>query len=236
MQAYRMSGEGWLCMSGGTRDILYIKGDRNTEVKKLEVTLDDILSMECSNQSVLNKVKSLRLLKIAEKGQHRFVISVLKIIECIHKEYPGLEIQNQGESDLIVTYEKQEKPNMLLHWLKVAGVSGITFLGAAFSIMSFNNDVSITKMFSQVYELLMGRPSDGFTIIELTYCIGMIFGILIFFNHFGKKRFSVDPTPMEVEMRTYEDDIQSTLIEAYSRKEKELDVGTKANSAGSSGI
>lgn len=215
-------------------DILYIKGEKNTEVSKLDVTLGDILSMECSNQNVVNRVKTLRILKIPEIGQHRFVLSILKIIECIHQEFPGLQVQNEGEIDLIVTYEKQEKPNMLYHWGKVAVIGGITFLGAAFSIMSFNNDVTLTKMFAQVYEQVTGNPSDGFGILELTYSIGLIIGILIFFNHFGKKRFSVDPTPMEVEMRLYETDIQSTLIEAYSRKEKELDVG-KANNSGNSG-
>ena len=68
--------------------------------------------------------------------------------------------------------------------------------------------------------------------MELMYSIGVVIGILVFFNHFGKKRFSVDPTPMEVEMRLYENDIQTTIIENYSRKEQELDVG-KGNSSGS---
>ena len=67
--------------------------------------------------------------------------------------------------------------------------------------------------------------SDGFTVIELFYSIGIIIGILVFFNHFGKKRFTVDPTPIEVEMRLYENDLQTTLIEDYSRKEQELDAG-----------
>ncbi|XCP86332.1 stage V sporulation protein AA [Roseburia hominis] len=220
-------------MSAGN-EILYVKGEKNTEVQKTDVTLGDILSMECSNQNILNKVKSLRILKIQENGQHRFVISVLKIIECIHKEYPQLDIQNEGESDLIVTYEKRQKPNMVLHWAKVALILLITFFGAAFSIMTFNNDVSVTKMFGQIYELVMGNKSDGFTILELTYSIGLVIGILTFFNHFGRKRFSVDPTPMEVEMRLYENDIQTTLIESYSRKEQEIDVG-QTNSSGNSG-
>ena len=42
-------------------------------------------------------------------------------------------------------------------------------------------------MFGQVYELLTGTKSDGFTILEFTYCIGIVIGILTFFNHFGKK-------------------------------------------------
>ena len=50
---------------------------------------------------------------------------------------------------------------------------------------------------------------------------------MTFFNHFGKKKFSVDPTPIEVEMRLYENDLQTTLIENISRKEQELDVGSQ---------
>lgn len=110
----------------------------------------------------------------------------------------------------------------------------ITFCGAAFSMMAFNNDVDVTKMFGQIYESLTGAESSGFTVLEITYSIGVIIGILTFFNHFGKKKFTVDPTPMEVEMRLYENDIQTTLLETYSRKEKELDVGN-ANRSGNSG-
>lgn len=214
-------------------DILYIKGEKNTEVSKRNVTLGDILSVECSNQSVANRVKSLRILKIPEKGQHRFVLSILRVVECIHKEIPGLDIQNEGEADLIVTYEKPGKKNMLYHWTKVVVVCVIALFGAAFSIMSFNNDISVNKMFGQIYELVMGRPQTGFSLMELMYSIGLVIGILVFFNHFGRKRFSVDPTPMEVEMRLYENDIQSTLIEAYSRKEREMDVGTTGYSGDS---
>ena len=91
--------------------------------------------------------------------------------------------------------------------------------------MAFNNDVNVPKLFSQVYEQIMGREKQGFTILEATYSVGVVIGILVFFNHFGKKRFSVDPTPIEVEMRLYENDIQTTIIQNYAREEKELDVG-----------
>ncbi len=221
-----------------TNETVYIKADKNVEVTKPDVTLGDIIQMECGNPTVLPKLKTLKILKFTEspkgkdgksaakKGKCRTVVSVLKVIECIHEKYPNIEVQNMGEPDIIVTYEDQKTPSNFVHWTKVVGVTLITFVGAAFSIMAFNNDVDTVKLFGQIYELVMGRPSDGFTLLELTYCIGLIIGILVFFNHFGKKRFSVDPTPMEVEMRLYENDIQTTLVETYSRKEKELDVGT----------
>lgn len=215
------------------QDILYIKGDRDVELTKTEVTLGDILSLECSNKTVIPKIKSIKLVKFSEQGkkQQRIVVSVLKIIACIHEQYPNLDIQNLGETDIILTYENQNTPGNVVHLLKTAVVVVLVFCGSAFSIMAFHNDVSITKLFSQIYLALTGVESDGYTILEVSYSIGIIIGILGFFNHFGKKRFTVDPTPLEVQMRLYENDIQTTLVEDASRRKEELDVG-KSNSAG----
>lgn len=209
------------------QDTLYIKGDRDVELTKTEVTLGDILSLECSNKTVIPKIKSIKLVKFSEQGkkQQRVVISVLKIIACIHEQYPNLDIQNLGETDIILTYENQNTPGNVVHLLKTAVVVVLVFCGSAFSIMAFHNDVSITKLFSQIYLALTGVESDGYTILEVSYSIGIIIGILGFFNHFGKKRFTVDPTPLEVQMRLYENDIQTTLVEDASRRKEELDVG-----------
>lgn len=213
---------------------LYIKGDRNVEVTKEDVTLGDLLTLECSDKTVPPKIKALRILKFNKKGRHRCVVSVLKIIACIHEKYPSIEIQNLGETDIIVTYEDKNTPPLAWHLLKTAFVVAVTFFGAAFSIMAFNNDVNVTRLFDQLYELITGQETDGFTILEITYSAGLTIGILVFFNHFGKKRFTVDPTPMEVQMRLYENDIQTTLIEDAARKGEEIDVGTNGT-AGSSG-
>ena len=206
-------------------DTVYLKGDRNVELQKKDVTLGDIVAMECSNKEFIPKLKTLKILKIPDKKKQRMVISILKIIACIHEKYPGLEVQNLGEQDIIITYEEQKTPGMVWHVIKTVIVVLITFCGAAFSIMAFNNDVSTAKLFSQIYEYVTGDVSDGFTILEVSYSVGITVGILVFFNHFGKKRFTVDPTPMEVQMRLYENDIQTTLVEDASRREQELDVG-----------
>ena len=208
----------------GVKQVLYIKADQNVEVKLKEVTLGDILNMECSDHLVVSKLKTVKLLKFADTGTHRMVVSVLKIIECIHKEYPNLEIQNMGAQDVIVTYENQIRKSKLGEWLKVFAVTLISFIGAAFSIMTFNNDSGTPELFSQIYEMFMGQPRESVSILEFTYCAGLVIGILIFFNHFGKKKFSVDPTPIEIEMRLYENDIQTTLIEDAGRRGKTLDV------------
>lgn len=214
------------------QETLYIKGDKNIEVTKPEVTLGDILSMECSNQNVIPRIKTIKVMKMQEKEGQRKVISILKIIKLIHEIYPNMDVQNLGETDIIVTYEEQKPTGMISHLIKIGFTAVLTFTGAAFAIMTFNNDVSVRKLFSQIYQLMTGIKPQGSTILELSYSIGLTIGILLFFNHFGKKRFSVDPTPLEVQMRTYENEIQTTLVENASRKGKELDADT-SNSNGS---
>lgn len=204
---------------------LYIKGEQCVEVKNRDITLGDLVNMECGQAHIVSKLKTLKVLKVQDQGKHRYVISILKIIECIHREYPNLEIQNMGPPDMIVIYEEQKASNKLWLGIKVAVVVAITFVGAAFAIMTFNNDSGTTQLFEEIYELFTGKVKTGFTILELTYSIGLALGILVFFNHFGKRRFSVDPTPIEVEMRLYENDIQTTVIADYSRRGQETDVG-----------
>ena len=76
--------------------------------------------------------------------------------------------------------------------------------------MTFNNDVSVTDVFSEVFKLVMGYESGGFTVLEVSYSIGLAVGIIGFFNHFAAIKLNTDPTPLEVEMRLYEDNISKT--------------------------
>lgn len=206
--------------------ILYIKGDRDVEVTKPDVTLGDLLSMECTDKLMLAQVRTIKIVRFKKSGKQRCVVSVLKIIACIHEKFPQTDVQNLGETDIIVTYEDQKTPAPAWHIIKTAFVAAVTFFGAAFSIMAFNNDVDVTKLFGQIYEFVTGQETSGFTVLEIAYSVGVAAGILIFFNHFGRKRFTVDPTPMEIQMRLYENDIQTTLIENSERKGEEIDVGT----------
>lgn len=82
-------------------------------------------------------------------------------------------------------YSTKPEEKKLWTFLKVSLVCVLCFFGSAFSIMAFNNDVSTVKLFRQFYTLLTGQTSDGFTVLEFTYSLGLAVGILAFFNHLG---------------------------------------------------
>ena len=100
----------------------------------------------------------------------------------------------------------------------------LIFFGAAFTIMAFNNDVGVGDVFAKFYHQVTGIESDGVTELEICYSIGLSFGILIFFNHVGRKKITHDPTPIQIEMRKYESDLDTAFIENAGRKGHSIDV------------
>ncbi len=209
-----------------SNDTLYIKIDKDILMKKHQVMLQDVAKMECTNQAVLRQLKQKKIYTFQEKEKQQkqsVVFSILKIIELIHEDYPNLDISNEGEQDFIIEYKPGEE-TLWLEYLKAAVLSVIIFFGAAFTIMAFNNDVGITEVFDKFYFQVMGEEPKGITILEICYCIGLPLGIIVFFNHFGKKKITMDPTPLQVQMRKYADDIDTIFIENAERKGHNIDV------------
>lgn len=211
-------------------DTLYLKIDQNVVVQDYQVHLQDIASMECTNEAVLRQLKQKKIYTFQakdtpkQKKKRMQVFSVLKIIQSIHEDYPDLDVENLGESDFIIECNADVVENKMLDIIKTAVLCVVIFFGAAFTIMTFNNDVAVSDVFQQLYSQIIGKQSDGVTEIEICYAIGMPVGIIIFYNHIGKKKITQDPTPIEVEMRKYEQDVDTAFIENASREGSSVEV------------
>lgn len=205
-------------------DEVYLNLEKCEKTHKEAVTIKDAATVWCRDENIKNRVNAIKLYDFNGKTETRIIISALKIVEEIQKEIKGVQIVPTGSTDVVIELNTKKKPKLWYIYMKVAIICLILFFGAGFTIMAFNNDVAVHEVFSQYYEFVTGEESDGFTILELTYSIGLAAGILIFYNHFGAKRLSKDPTPIEVEMRLYEDDINTTLIDGIKRKGAHMDV------------
>ena len=179
-------------------ETLYLKVDRNVQVHDKKVTIGDLAQILCTDKQTENLVKTIKVPQATNGKPGRHTMSVMELIERIQEEVSG----------------------RVLSYAKTIFVAALSFFGAAFTIMTFNNDVDIPKLFAQIYQQFTGTPSSGFTVMEFSYSIGLGLGILLFFNHFGGRKITADPTPLEVEMRTYEDEIDTTLIERSTRDPK----------------
>lgn len=210
------------------RETVYVKADRNSVCHDPKIKIQDVMSVQCSDSAICAGIKNKTLYtfkKEEESKKKRIeVFSILNVIDMIKQDYPDVEVVSYGEQDFVVEYVVMPIAPKWLEYLKVVVLCIVIFLGSGFTIMAFNNDVSVGEVFDRFYGQIMGVDKPNVTEIEIFYCLGLAVGIFVFFNHVGKKKITSDPTPIQVEMRKYEKDVDTTFIENAGRKGHEHDV------------
>lgn len=188
------------------------------------VRIGDLGKIYCEESTVVNKIKTLQVYRLQSSDHSRCVIGVLKVIELIHQEYPAYTIDIVGETESIIERISDKHKLPLWDGIKIIFISAVCFFGTMYTIMSYHNEISIIDLFADMYTMATGLESDGFTALEAAYSIGLSLGIIVFYNHLGKRKLTPDPSPVSVEMRTYEDDVNRSIVELANREEKTIDV------------
>lgn len=200
---------------------VYIKCDRNVEVQSEDVFLSDLGSLRCADTIISAKLKALKVHHFGKKDGKRCVIGALRLVELMEDTCPGISVQVLGEPDVLVEWVDVDRHKGWQQWLKAALVCLVSFFGTAFTIMAYHNDVGINEVFTEMYQMVMNREPQGLNVLEVSYSIGLAAGIILFFNHVGGRRLTKDPTPIEVAMRNYEEDVDKALIATAGREGKE---------------
>lgn len=156
--------------------------------------------------------------------EKRCVVSILKIIELIEEACPGVTVESLGEAEVLIERIKVDTHKGWQQALKAFFIAIISFCGTAFTIMAYHNDIGIADVFTRIHEIVMGSEPAGVSALEVAYSVGLSLGIIVFFNHVGGRRLTKDPTPIEVEMRKYETDVNNALVDTAEREGKTIDV------------
>ena len=204
--------------------MIYLKMDASLKTASEKICIGDLGKIYCKETSVVSKLKTIPLYHFKESDHNRCVIGILKVIEKIHEYYPTFTVDVIGETECVVDRITKKKKSNTWEWMKVIFISAICFFGTVYTIMAYHNDIGIVNMFQDFYIMVMGRENDGFSALEISYSIGLSLGIIIFYNHLGKRKLTPDPTPVSVEMRNYEDDVNRSIVALANREEKTIDI------------
>ncbi len=200
---------------------VYLKCDRNVEVQKPDVLLEELGDVHCQDKRIQERCRKLQIHHFETDAPKRCIFSTTKFVEMMEQECPDIHVEILGETDVLVEWVDVNKHKGKVQWIKTVLVSLVSFFGTSFTIMAYHNDSGVNEMFTQVYRMAMGREPGGLNMLEVSYSIGLAVGIIIFFNHIGGRRITKDPTPLEVAMRNYEKDVDMALIETAGREGKE---------------
>lgn len=203
---------------------VYIKAPQCIQISNPSVTLNDFLTIYTSDSKLEKEILSIPFYEFEKDKDGQIVVSILKVIETINKDFPNAEIENLGEGDFILSYQPQSKFEKIKEVFCTIFICLIAFFGGGYAIMAYNTDIGAKELFTNLSMLFLGNPKSGVICMTIAYSIGLTFGMILFFNHLGSKKITSDPTPLEIQMRLYEEDISTTVIKDISRRGESLDV------------
>lgn len=203
-------------------NVVYLKLPQNVQVVNRKIFLQDVAEIYTPDAEIQKKIGKIILYTVDGNKNQKLVFSVMKLIQTIQKEYPDIEITSIGEPDFVVEYKIPLPPKKGMEYARLVILAAIVFIGAAFTIMTFNTDVSVGEVFDNIYYLVTGTKKNGGSILEVSYSAGILVGILGFYNHFKGEKVHDDPTPIHIEMRNYEEEMNKAIIKDADREGKAL--------------
>lgn len=205
------------------KTVVYLKCSRSSEVYRPKVYLEDVANVYSADPAVTAACKALTVYRFTKTNETKAVLSVIHLIALIEKECPEVHVMSVGENDVLVEYMVKPQGMNFKQRLKIGMVCAVCFFGTAFTIMAFHNDIEISSVFERIYVMWRGQVDGAISVLEISYSAGLAAGIVVFFGHLGKINLTRDPSPIQVSMKTYEKDVDYTIIESAGRGGMELE-------------
>ena len=173
-----------------------------------EVFLKNIAQV-IAQDALHEKLDQLRVYQISDQDRNIIIIDAMQVIAEIAKLDSTIQVQLLGPSQTIVEVVFKKKKYsftlFVLAWL-------LLFFGSMLTIMNFHEDVSMQGVHQRIYRIITGKSVEKPLFFQIPYSIGLGLGMIIFFNHVFKKRLNEEPSPLEVEMFNYQQDLDQYVI------------------------
>ncbi|RBW70369.1 stage V sporulation protein AA [Bacillus taeanensis] len=200
---------------------IYIRMRNRVYVKPNKVVKLHEIAQLAGSPDTCREIRELIVYEISPEDKSLIVIDVMKVIQTIQQTIGNMDIQTIGPSQTIVQIEFPKRNFSIIYFLFVWL---LLFVGAALAIMNFHEDVSMQAVHQRIYKIVTGRENNQPLLLQIPYSIGLGVGMILFFNHLFKKRLNEEPSPLEVEIFNYQQDLdQYVIIHENKESEKKVD-------------
>lgn len=189
--------------------VVYIRMRNRVQVKGNQTVRIKDIARIIGPEEVITKIEEIILLTVKKEDRNIIVIDLAQVIMAIRKMDQNIEVETFGPSQTIIEIILSKKK---MSYLTFALVWFLLFVGGGMTIMNFHVDVSMGEVHQKIFTIITGKVEDKPLLIQIPYSFGLGMGMILFFNHFFKKRFNEEPSPLEVEMFNYQQDLDRYVI------------------------
>lgn len=194
---------------------LYIRFRKRVSIDKDQPILLRQIADLLSEPDIEEKLYSHVISNPKPEDGNLILIDMLMVIRSIRQIYPHIQIEGLGEPHALIEIKSQKaRP----HFIILALVWLLLFIGSGLTIINFHADVSMLEVHQRIYELLTRKRLEHPYFLQIPYSIGIGLGMVLFFNHVFKKKFSEEPSPLEVENFLYQENTNRYVITQEYRK------------------
>lgn len=207
---------------------IYFSLSSSIMLNRLPIHLGDIATIYCTDNALKQKIEDIDVPLTLSNDKQQGVVTALKIIELITRQEGNIQINPIGSEQVVVYYKPLKEKKSFSKYFKSIILIIVAFFGTGYSIMSYNGDVDTNSLLNDLYKLFTGDSSvDSDFVLNcgiISYSLGLCIGMIIFFNHGINKNSQYDPTPLEVQMRSYEQEVNNCIVVNSERKKETIDV------------
>ena len=201
------------------KQVLYIRLSQQKKIiGQSTITVEDIADIE-GEAALKKKAAKAVVYQLPQRQDQRILIPFTDVIRAIRKAEPETMAVCVGAEETVVFYYANEpKKRPWLEVLKVLAVCLILFVGSFMAIMTFHTDAAVPELFTEINRIVTGRVEERPVALILSYSIGIAVGILVFFNHIGKRKLTADPTPVQVQFVQYKKQVDDCVADELENR------------------
>ncbi|RAV18587.1 stage V sporulation protein AA [Paenibacillus contaminans] len=189
--------------------VLYVRFRKRVTIPKGKSVLFSEIAQLIAEPELEERLRKLIVYEPRPQDGNLLVIDMMMVIRKVKQIAPNLNIELIGEPHALVeVVSGGRKPHVVL----IVLVWLLLFIGSGLAIMNFHADVSMLKVHQRIYEMMTGKETEKPYFLQIPYSIGIGAGMVLFFNHLFKKKFNEEPSPLEVEMFMYQENVNHYVI------------------------
>ncbi len=197
---------------------IFIQSKGKICTKKTNVLEVKDLTEIVADENIKKTIENMKLSIEPEKKKNCYVVSIFHIVKLIKKEFPEHFVSIVGEVDVFINFEDETKQKSIFKFLRAVLVSSLLFIGAITAIINFHADVDMKSAQQTMYRLITGIETESLLLLQIPYGLGVGLGMSVFFNHIFNKKLNSEPSPMEVEMYLYQQNIDECMKNTLNDK------------------
>ncbi|AIG26081.1 stage V sporulation protein AA [Brevibacillus sp. 7WMA2] len=190
--------------------ILFLRLRKRLVIRQKDVILlGDICQLYLDGERE-EKLRRIPLYQVKKEDGNLIIIDIMQVIRKLRQMYPEIHLKVQGSTQIIV---EVENPAKRANFFLVSFVWLLLFIGSGLALMNFHADVSMLEVQRRLYQLITGQYEKRPLLLQIPYSLGIGLGMVLFFNHIFRKRFNEEPSPLDVELFLYQQNLDQYYLE-----------------------